>query len=190
MTVTIILTAAGTDTGPFNLFSDLDGFTSAFETGISRASLLAGYTSYVVPNGTNTIRVVSTGACKNYIDINVSGTTTTTTTVLSLTTEINIINNTTNITIDGIFMDAFPLPPGSGLYPTPGNTYLTSYPSGTYSVTVTLLNVPNNGTTVYINDGDIIQCFTFPAGVSSSHTFTGVHLTGLPATITVNTNPC
>lgn len=69
MTVLITLTTAGTSTGPFLLFSDLDGFTSAFETGVPKASLLAGYSTSLVPDGTTTIRVMSEGACTNYIDI-------------------------------------------------------------------------------------------------------------------------
>lgn len=81
MTVLITLTMAGTDTGPFNLYSDLDGYTSAFETGVSKASLLAGYSSALVPDYTTTIRVISDGACLNYIDIVLESTTTTTTTI-------------------------------------------------------------------------------------------------------------
>lgn len=82
MTVLITLTIAGTDTGPFNLYSDVDGFVSAFETGVSKANLLAGYVSVLVPNGTNVIRIRSNSIyCTNYIDINIVLTTTTTTTV-------------------------------------------------------------------------------------------------------------
>jgi hypothetical protein len=73
MTVLITLTTAGTDTGPFNLFSNLDGYTTAFETGVSKASLIAGYPSSLVPDGTTTIRVMSVNSlCTNYIDIPVS----------------------------------------------------------------------------------------------------------------------
>jgi hypothetical protein len=81
MTVLITLTVAGTDSGPFNLYSNIDGFTSAFETGVSKASLLAGYSSALVPDYTTIIRVLSTGVCTNYIDIVLGSTTTTTTTI-------------------------------------------------------------------------------------------------------------
>jgi hypothetical protein len=81
MTVLITLTTAGSDTGPFNLFSDVGGFTSAFETGVTKASLLAGYASALVPNGTTIIRVMSDGDCVNYIDIPIVLTTTSSTTV-------------------------------------------------------------------------------------------------------------
>ena len=69
MTVLITLTVAGTDSGPFNLYSNLDGYISAFETGVSRAALLAGYSSALVPNFTTIVRVQSTGDCSNNIDI-------------------------------------------------------------------------------------------------------------------------
>ena len=45
MTVLITLTTAGIDTGPFNLYSDVDGYLAAFESGVTRTSLLAGYSS-------------------------------------------------------------------------------------------------------------------------------------------------
>jgi hypothetical protein len=80
-TVLITLTTAGADTGPFNLYSNVDGYVSAFETSVAKASLVSGYTSVVVPDGTSIIRVKSTSAlCPNYIDLAVSGFTTTTTT--------------------------------------------------------------------------------------------------------------
>jgi hypothetical protein len=70
MTVLIQLTLAGADTGPFNLFSDLDSFGIPFETGVPKANLTAGYTSTIVPDGTTIIRVCSTSLyCANCIDI-------------------------------------------------------------------------------------------------------------------------
>ena len=72
MTATITLTTAGSDTGPFLLFSDVDGFISAFESGISKGALLAGYTTALVPDGTQVIRVMSNDLCTNYIDITLS----------------------------------------------------------------------------------------------------------------------
>lgn len=86
MTVLITLTIAGTDSGPFDLYSNLDGYTSAFETGVSKSSLLSGYSSSLVPDYTSTIRIKSNGICTNYIDVLVNSPTTTTTTSLSSTT--------------------------------------------------------------------------------------------------------
>jgi hypothetical protein len=69
MTVLITLTTAGADTDNFNLYSDLDGFTSAFQVGISRTTLVSGLSSPGVPDGTSIIRVMSTGTCVNYVDL-------------------------------------------------------------------------------------------------------------------------
>jgi hypothetical protein len=84
MLVLIKLTSAGADAGPFNLYSNTDGFVSPFAIGISKAILLTGYLTNVVPNGTTVVRCVSVGTCTNYVDFNVTtGLTTTTTTTLA-----------------------------------------------------------------------------------------------------------
>ena len=80
MTVLITLTVAGADSGPFNLYSNLDGYVTAFESGVDKTALLAGYSSSLVPDFTTIIKVLSTGACTNYIDIVLDEVTTTTTT--------------------------------------------------------------------------------------------------------------
>ena len=72
MTVYIIFTVAGSNTGPFNLYSDVDGYISPFESGVSKANLLAGYTSILVPLGTTIIRAISAGICENYIDMEIA----------------------------------------------------------------------------------------------------------------------
>lgn len=86
MTVLITLTTAGSSTGPFSLYSNVDSYSTPFETGVSKSSLLAGYTSVLVPASTTTVRVMSTGTCTNYTDISVVPCTTTTTTSSSTTT--------------------------------------------------------------------------------------------------------
>lgn len=86
MTVLITLTIAGTDSGPFNLYSNLDGFISVFETGVTKIDLEAGYPSSLVPDYTTTIRVMSTSSfCLNYVDIPVETTTSTSTSTSSST---------------------------------------------------------------------------------------------------------
>ena len=69
MTVLLHLTTAGADTGPFNLYSNVDGFTTPFETNVIKGFLTAGYSSVYVPDGTTVIRVASMGNCVNYVDI-------------------------------------------------------------------------------------------------------------------------
>jgi len=102
MIVTITLTVAGSETGPFNLYSDTDGYTAAFETGVAKASLLAGYTSNLVPNGTTIIRVMSDNPplCTNYIDIPVVPCTTTTTTTTAAPCICYFILNETGGSLD------------------------------------------------------------------------------------------
>lgn len=86
MTVLITLTSAGLDSGPFNLYSNVNAYGLPFQTGVSKASLLAGLSSSLVPDGTTIVRIKSDGACTNYIDVTVSGFTTTTTSTSSTTT--------------------------------------------------------------------------------------------------------
>jgi hypothetical protein len=86
MTVLITLTTAGSSTGPFSLYSNVDSYSTPFETGVAKSSLLAGYTSVLVPTGTAVIRVMSTGTCTNYTDISIVPCTTTTTTSTSTST--------------------------------------------------------------------------------------------------------
>ena len=94
MIVLITLTSAGEDTGPtFDLYSDVDNYTTPFETEIPKATLLAGYESNSVPDGTTIIRVVSHDniICINYINLTISlFTTSTTSTTTSTTTAIPI----------------------------------------------------------------------------------------------------
>ncbi len=85
-TVTITLTVAGTDTGPFDLYSDTDGYTTPFESGIAKAALVLGYTSVLVPDAATIIRVQSDSACTNFVDLDIVTTTTTTTSTTTSTT--------------------------------------------------------------------------------------------------------
>jgi len=135
MNVLITLTTAGVDTGPFNLYSNTDSYVTAFQTNIAKSLLVAGYTSTVVPAGTNTIRVKSTGTCTNYIDISVvgSGTTTTTTT--------NIVPTTTTTTTQVV-------------------TYYNVVLCGTSTPSVIRHNGPNNVTLGVVVQSSNGQCYT------------------------------
>ena len=72
-TVLITLTTAGTDVGPFDLYSDADGYASSFQTGVSKPILVAGYICTIVPDGATIIKVQSYGTCTNNIYINIEG---------------------------------------------------------------------------------------------------------------------
>ena len=86
MTVLITLTTIGTDCSLFDIYSNTDGFVSAFETDVPKASLSAGFSSANVPDGTTVIRVKAKGVCTNYKDITLPAITTTTTSSTSTTT--------------------------------------------------------------------------------------------------------
>ena len=85
--VIIKLTTAGTSVGPFNMLSDADSYVTPFETNVSRATLVAGYTSSLVPNAATIIRALSSGSCTQSVDLTITSapTTTTTTTTTSTT---------------------------------------------------------------------------------------------------------
>jgi hypothetical protein len=85
MTVLITLTTAGSDTGPFNIYSNANGFSTIIISGVSRASLVAGYNA-TVPDGTTEVLVRSVGACQRDLYLDVSGAPATTTSTTSTTT--------------------------------------------------------------------------------------------------------
>jgi len=153
MTATITLTTAGVDTGNFSLYSNVDGYTTAFESGITRAALLAGFTSTNVPASTTIIRVKSISSCTNYIDLAVEVITTTTTTVAPTTT-------TTTCAPDGTFL--YSTCSGTDLVNVYANgtcgTYTTvaevnSASCGYIAPTVSTYAVTNIGTTTATGNG-------------------------------------
>ena len=148
-TITITLTTAGLGTGPFNLYSNLDGFYAPFETNVDRYSLISGYPSIQVPDGTSVIRVQSMNAtCDNYIDLAITTTTTTTTTTSTTTTTTTVTPNRAvtvfasheSALITTTTVDIYYALNGSLSY-----TYLGSYNSDTCTEIATI-NVPNNTT--------------------------------------------
>lgn len=72
MYAVITITNPGSDIGPFNLYSDVDNYVSAFETDIPLASLLAGFAIDSVPDGTTQIRVQSNNIfCSDFVPIGI-----------------------------------------------------------------------------------------------------------------------
>ncbi len=73
MTGIIQILNIGINADNFLLYSDVDNYLSAFETNVSRQSLLDGFPSDQIPGGTTIIRCVSTTQeCPVEIDIDVS----------------------------------------------------------------------------------------------------------------------
>ena len=97
MTIFIKLIIAGADTGPFDLYTNLDGYTSPFETDIPRQSLVDGYLCITVPEGTTSIKVKSNNQdCNNYIILDITGISSTTTTTTTVDPLITTTTTTTN----------------------------------------------------------------------------------------------
>jgi len=90
---------AGSQVGPFDLYSNVDGYTTPFETGINASEFLSpGYTT-TPPDGATYIRVKSTGSCDTFIDLeNLCQPTTTTTTSSSTSTTTTSSTSTTTST--------------------------------------------------------------------------------------------
>ena len=139
MTVLVTLTLAGTDTGPFNLYSDADGFTTALAVGISKAALEAGYSLTGVPDGATIIRTQSTGTCTNFIDMFIGGTITTTTTSSTTSTTttaaLECITGDKNsiATCDGGQSVLFTVTSGNTALITPGGYYYSGTGTRYYS---------------------------------------------------------
>ena len=69
MAILIQASSVGSDAGPFNLFSQVNGFTESFETGITSLQLLVGFVSYNVPAGTTVVRIQSSNDdCNSFVD--------------------------------------------------------------------------------------------------------------------------
>lgn len=158
-TVLITLNSPGADTGPyFNLYSDVDGYVSAFETNVSKISLVSGYLSSYVPTGASYIKLIPTpgsgSLCSTIISIPLTTTTTTTTTTTHppLVNSASIYNNSPNIISASSYLEI--LVNGVGCaYPTlaplaSGSSYFftTSYNAATSNYIWTVkFHAPNSG---------------------------------------------
>jgi len=90
---------AGSGVGPFDLYSNVDGYTTPFETGVDAASLTGSGYITTPPDGTTFIRVQSTGSCDTFIDLeNPCQPTTTTTTSSSTSTTTSTSTSTSTTT--------------------------------------------------------------------------------------------
>ena len=194
MTVLITLTTIGIDCSTFDIYSDVDGFLSAFETDVPKASLSAGFSSANVPDGTTIIRVKAKGVCTNYIDITLSTITTTTTSSSSSTTttttttipengKVYIGNNDSSGTITDVQvnsmsivvpLDTFPILAGQSAL----GTYMTPA-SASSTIKVFFSVATNTAIQIYLSTG-----YTDCASGTGFVEFTGVDLSS-SANITV-----
>jgi len=95
--ITVQITRAGINTGPFTLYDQNDNVIAA---GVSRADLLAGQV-YSVADDVDTIRCQSTGDCTTFriYEFTPSGSTTTTTTTTTSTTTTTTTSNCQQIRV-------------------------------------------------------------------------------------------
>jgi len=165
MNVLITLTSAGTDTGPFNLYSNVDNYTTAFETDISKGILVAGYTSTIVPPGTSAIRVKSIGICTNYVDITLtvpSTTTTTTTRAATTTTTTTAVGSPTTTTTT-----TAPVGPTTTTTTTP---YVGPATTTTTTTAPVALTTTTTTTTVYVGPATTTTTTTIAATTTTTTT--------------------
>jgi hypothetical protein len=170
MNVLITLTTAGADTGPFNLYSNVDNYTTAFETNISKGILMAGYTSTIVPPGTTAVRVLSMGICANYVDIilTVPATTTTTTTsapvgtTTTTTTAAPVATTSTTTTYVGpattTTTTTYVGPATTTTTTTAPSTTTTTTTSGGGGTTTTTTTAPTTSTTSTTTTSIFVSC--------------------------------
>lgn len=162
MTVLITLTIAGSDTGPFDLYSDVDGFVVPFENNVPKASLVSGYTSTLVPGGATIIRVKSDSICTNYIDLIIGATTTTTTSTSTSTTTSTSSTTTTTTTaapIIGTLYGLYGFADISGDACTQSGTYVSF---GSPQLAVYAASPTSIGVTQFFNDNSLLIPFDDP----------------------------
>ena len=157
-TVLITLYSLGADTGPFDLYSNADAYATPFETGISKLSLQAGYSSSLVPDLATIIRVKSNSVlCQNYEDLTIVTSTTTSTTSTSTTS--TSTSTTTSTTTSGIFYyTAFLQVCGGISCADSGLEVVVDSPS---SLTIGDLYSEGSGTTVYRITGTSVAPSSF-----------------------------
>lgn len=67
----LTLTNCTPTAGPFDLYSNVDGFAVPFDTNVTRAQMLAGYTTTTAPDTASEIKIKSKGVCINEIKLTV-----------------------------------------------------------------------------------------------------------------------
>lgn len=72
MTGAVQVNKIGTALQTFYLYSDINGFTAPFASGVTRDELLIGYATDQIPNSTTVIRVMSVDVPGKYLDISTS----------------------------------------------------------------------------------------------------------------------
>jgi len=151
--VIITLTDMGSAVGPFDLYSDVDNYTTPFESNIPASAFTFGYYTTLVPNNTLTIKVQSQGECVNFILAVVQNLPTSTVTPTVTSTPTRTPNGTPQVT------------------PTQTNTPSVTPTCGTFTVQYLKSELQGNSQIRFrlYNDAG----FTSNANAVCNYTFTG-----------------
>lgn len=103
MILFIRLTVAGANVGPtFSLFSDVDAYATAFETGVALSTLYPDGSYFTAPDGTKEVKIVNEGGVCEDLYLTVATTTSTSTTLApTTTTTTTAVPGTTTTTTTG-----------------------------------------------------------------------------------------
>lgn len=153
MIVLLTLTIAGSDTGPFDLYSDLDSYITPFETGVSKIDLEAGYTTEA-PDYATIIRIISTGDCINSTDITLIDVDCALDGYLELQCDVNIISTNTT--------DPDNIPGDNG-------TATIVFEGGTAPFTYTLNSVPQGATTSPLVINGLLALTSYTVEITDSN---------------------
>jgi len=133
--------------GPFDLYSDVDGFTEPFQCCVLRSELEAGYISHIVPFGTSIIRIkTDCFDCKSWTDAYLLGyppITPSITPTVSVTVTLSVTpTRTISVTPTISTTPTITTTPTISTTPTPTIT-VTRTPTTTVSITATVSITPS-----------------------------------------------
>ena len=165
MQVTISATSIGGNAGPFDIYQNFDTYTTPVATGVSRASILAGYVA-TINDATTTVRLTSSGTCTNSTDISVISPSPTPSVTPSVTPSITISPSAT----PSISISATPsVTPSISISATPSVTpsiSISATPSVTPSISISKTPSVTPSTTppadTYNYNGLILESSTTP----------------------------
>jgi hypothetical protein len=186
MNITVTLVNPGASVGPFDIYSNVDSFTTPISTGVSRSALVAGYNIAGVSDLTATVKLVSTGSCNSVIFLPVTVKTPTTTTSTSTNTSTSTSTSTT--TTSTTLAPAVPTKisvTANTVAGTPQDCLGTSYPVSVTTATVNIYDQYDQLINAATSINVVIRCnyapctgpaititrtITVPAGASGTNT--------------------
>jgi hypothetical protein len=203
MTIFIKLDSVGANAGPFMVYSNTDGYITAYGVQISKANLLVGV-NVIVPDGTTGIKIRSNGRCTNDIVVAVPSVPTTSTTTTTSTTSTTSTSTTTTAGPTTTTTTATPTTTTTSTSTTTSTTTSTST-SSTSTTTTTTATPPATATLTFNNytvdtgssQGTYFWTLSSPLSIGvdiqncSVQGFNSSDCSGIPVTTaTLGTNIC